>query len=315
MPPAGDLVMDAFGLRYGSRFALPGFRGPTEEHPGVDVHLELVPAREVDEAWKGGGTEVWATSFEAPFSVHAGAAGDHLFTYGTARFHVSSQADRVLCCPGAAPPHDWLRQFLDTVLHSVGLIRGGTALHAGAVQLDDAAVAIVAASGSGKTTLAAELIRRGARLLSDDVLFMRSSDGEVLGCPGPPLMNLPVGAEIEGVTTTLDHFGVPPEAWVSVGRMSDGPARIGAVFFLDRGRDHTGARARAIEPTPLRPLAHFIGFPHLPGEAQRFHLAADLAAATPMYALEADLETSPAELAGLVERTAGLDSPRARDYS
>ena len=310
--------LDAYSLHITSDAELPGFRPLAPQPVAADVRLEVASEQDLDEAWEGDGKEVWSTSFfdgTHPFSVRVGAAQDHLFAYGTARFHLSAQADRLLWSRGGAPPPDWRRQFLDTVLHSVALVRGGVAIHASAVELDGAAVAIVSASGSGKTTLAAQLIRRGGRLLSDDILFLSSMGDVSFGHPGPPLMNLPAGTEIEDVTTELERYADPAETWVSVARVSDGPVRLGAIFFLHRGEQHSGVQARALAPSPLPVLAHLLGFPHLPGEAARFHAAADLAATTPMYDLETDLATTPAELAGLVERTAPLDSARRTDYS
>jgi hypothetical protein len=195
--------------------------------------------------------------------------------------------------------------LLDTVLFSVSLVRGGVALHASAVELTGGAVAVVSATGSGKTTLAAELIRRGGRLLCDDILFLRAEEGAISGAPGPPLMNLPLGAEIAGVTTKIDHFDDEPESWVSVARRSPEPVRIAAVFFLHRGEQHTGAQVRELDATPIPLFEHLVYLPHLPGGELRFELAADLASTTPMFDLEADLAAAPAQLAGLVERAAG----------
>ena len=43
---------------------------------------------------------------------------------------------------------------------------------------------------STMTTLCAELIRRGARFFTDDLLFLRRAEGGVLPQPGPPMMTL-----------------------------------------------------------------------------------------------------------------------------
>jgi hypothetical protein len=300
--------MTAFGVRFTSELELPGFCRFEAAPAPADVSLEPASRGDLLEAWPRDGTPVWGTYFGGTdlFRVQVGSGGDHLFTYAGAAFHLSPPADRLLCSAAEDAPADWKRVLLDTVLYCVSLIRGGVALHASAVEVGGGAVAVVSASGSGKTTLAAELLRRGGRLLTDDVLFLRSAGGSVLGCPGPPLMNLPIGAEIEGVTATIDRFEGEPETWASVARSSRKSVPVAAVFFLHRGETHEGAEARPLDPTPLPVLPHLVFLPHLDGAAQRFRVAADLAATTPLFALEADLSATPSELASIVERAAGV---------
>jgi hypothetical protein len=56
-------------------------------------------------------------------------------------------------------------------------------LYAAALRLGERAILISAQSGIGKTTLALELMRRGARLYTDEFAFVRRSDGYVWGLP------------------------------------------------------------------------------------------------------------------------------------
>ena len=299
-------TLPAFGISFESVEPLPGFRRGTAP-PGVaTVQVVLGDGPHPGDGWEEHGEEVWVTAFGGHrFAVCAGADGDHLFTYAGARFHLSARADRLTCVPGEAPPVDWQRVLLDTVFHCVGLIHGGVALHASAVEFDGRAVAVVSASGSGKTTLAAELIRRGGCLLSDDILFLRGLDGKTLGAPGPPLMNLPLGAEIEGVTTQLEHFGDEPESWASVDRASSTDVPVAAVFLLHRGVQHPEAQIRPLLPVPFPILAHMVFLPHLGGERSRFLVASDLASTSRLFALETDMRTAPRQLARLVEEAAG----------
>jgi hypothetical protein len=304
---APELSLAAFGLRFTSNFDLPGFQQGEPAPAGAVVSLEFAAPGDIRKVWHGDGEPVWGTYFGGVdlFRLHAGTRGDHLFTYAGAAFHLSSSADRLLCCPGNGAPADWKRVLLDTVMYCVSLIRGGVALHASAVELPGGAVAVVSASGSGKTTLAAELIRRGGRLLTDDVLFLRSEGDKVLGCPGPPLMNIPLGAEIDSVTVTMERFEGEPESWASIARASTAPVPVAAVFFLHRGEPHKGARVRPLDAALLPVLRHMVFLPHLAGAAPRFRVAADLASTTPLFALEADLRAAPADLASLIERSAG----------
>jgi len=64
-------------------------------------------------------------------------------------------------------------------------LRGGLAVHASAVALDERAVLFVGPSGVGKSTAAAQLcLGRGARLLADDAALIEvdNSGGSVLPC-------------------------------------------------------------------------------------------------------------------------------------
>ena len=56
-------------------------------------------------------------------------------------------------------------------------IRSHLLLHAGALEHDGRGVLLVGDSGAGKSTLVMELVRRGFRLLSDDIGAIRLDDG------------------------------------------------------------------------------------------------------------------------------------------
>ena len=53
------------------------------------------------------------------------------------------------------------------------------------------AIAIAGRTGAGKSSLVAELMRRGHRLLSDDVIAIEAAGIRVTALPGPAVMNLP----------------------------------------------------------------------------------------------------------------------------
>jgi hypothetical protein len=58
-------------------------------------------------------------------------------------------------------------------------IRSHVLLHAGALERRGRGVLLAGGSGAGKSTLVVELVRRGFKLLSDDVAAIRVSDGRV----------------------------------------------------------------------------------------------------------------------------------------
>lgn len=70
-----------------------------------------------------------------------------------------------------------IRTFLlATVLAALCFQRGRLPLHAGVVEVDGRALVLAGESGVGKSTLAAALVRRGHRLLSDDLCLL-DTDG------------------------------------------------------------------------------------------------------------------------------------------
>src|SRR5205085_6154423 len=81
-----------------------------------------------------------------------GIAGDHRFSYGSDRFHVSADGGTVLCAVERPDATSWQRQLLDTILFSVSFEKGYELLHASAVEVDNGVVAFVARSGGGKSS-------------------------------------------------------------------------------------------------------------------------------------------------------------------
>jgi hypothetical protein len=303
MASSAPFSLRAFGLSLAADFQLPMFRPIGAGDERADVELTLATPDAVRAAWSGDGTSVWRTVGlgDEPFEILAGAGGDHLFAWGDgAPFHLNGAADRLLCVPDDGPA-DWQRLLLDTVLYSIALVRKGAALHGSAVALGHGAAAILSAAGSGKTTLALELIRRGGRLLTDDVLFVEPADGRALGEPGPPLLNVPFGAEIDGVTTPLMRFEDAGEAWSAIEHVSSGPTPLAAIVLLDRRAANVGARIEAVPASPVPLMPHLIYLAHVGAPAERFTVLADLVDLVPVARLETDLTTPPARLAELVE--------------
>jgi len=68
--------------------------------------------------------------------------------------------------------------------------------HGAAIAMPAGALVIVAESGAGKTTLALALLDRGARLLSDEFVFVRKKDRNVSGYPRTFMIREPALAQI-----------------------------------------------------------------------------------------------------------------------
>jgi hypothetical protein len=160
----------AYGLTIQVPFACPALTpadaGPAADAADVVVREHPVPRRL--SARRSG-----AASWDA-------APGEFLLRGGqrSGRFLVGAGAvmlERNPECDDAV----LARHFTDQVLAALLRLRGLLVLHANAVQTPDGVVVIGGASGSGKSTTLAALLRRGCRMLSDDVTALRPG-----GTPG-----------------------------------------------------------------------------------------------------------------------------------
>lgn len=108
-----------------------------------------------------------------------------------ADFRVSEHGHRVHCDAASDVPESTLRQLLNQILPLVLNGQRATVLHAGAVELDDSAVAFVGPTGRGKSTLTAAMANRGFRFLTDDALQVSlSASGQPVAAPGQPHLRL-----------------------------------------------------------------------------------------------------------------------------
>jgi hypothetical protein len=189
---------------------------------------------------------------------------------------------------------------MDTVLWTVGLLRGYELLHASAVETGAGVVAFVSGMGGGKTSLAVEWIKRGAVLFADDIVALDDRSGAVLGYPGPPLMNVPASQEGSlPEAVTLARFG--DERWVQLDTRSRAPAQLSAIVIVHRAPGEV-ARCDPITASSLGLLPYAVSLPHLEGRARRrFELLSAAAQSTPMLRLGADPAVPPAQLADLVQ--------------
>ena len=183
--------------------------------------------------------------------VYRGAAGTWFWHDRISTTHVWPGARRVDVYPEVGADPRALAQVLlgpvaTLVLHQLGF----PCLQASAVQLGSTAVAFLGPPGRGKSTIAALLLRRGATLLSDDILPLRLTDDGVYGVPSVPMMRLDPEtlAPALGVVESLPR--VAPAHRKRVLALHDRypfaeqPVRLRAVYLLERfdplasGRNH-----------------------------------------------------------------------------
>lgn len=119
--------------------------------------------------------------------------------------------------------------------------RGAAPLHAGAVSIDGAAVAVAGASGMGKSTTIRALLRAGCRFLTDDQLVLDADSGRVE--PGVPSLKLWRAATV--------HFS---DAADDSARVADGLDKFHVPL----------AQASPVSPSPLRAICILARDPDAP---------------------------------------------------
>ena len=298
------LVFPAFGLGVQLGFPLPPLegRGVAACLPTLDASLVTFDPNAVA---TGREELVWSTRFDGhAYSMQRLRDGSHRFVYGDgAVFHLSSDGSDLRCAVADVDEPGWQRLFLDTILWSCSLLRGFELLHASAVAWPHGAVAFASTTGGGKTSLAAELLRRGAELLCDDVLALTRVDGRLGGHAGPPVMNLPLQGPRE-IGRELARF--PGERWIAVEHAAREPRPLEAICLLERRRG-VGLAIERLDSTPLDLLPHAFAFRGASqrGAAHRFEVLSEVATEVPVYRVSAHVDVSPGELADLVESRLG----------
>lgn len=151
-------------------------------------------------------------------------------------------------------------------------LRGTICLHASAIRVGQAAVALAGESGAGKSTLTAWFVDHGHPLLADDILPLRIRAGNCLAVPGYPqlklsreaLRTLNAAAKKECTGSIGDKQTVAVgQGW---GTFAPAAVPLQVVYVLDRGV----ASQNRISIEPLSPKSGFV-------ELLRFGFCARLA--------------------------------------
>ena len=314
--------------RPASRYRLYGFR--------VDADLPIPGLAAVDEAgeaqvriWMGrvpeevfppgAAEEPWyvsprMTPAEDPtVVVHRLAGGAFRLRYADGcEYHVDAAGTRVAC---TWPPHftveDAATYLLGPVFGLVLRLRGIPSLHASAVAVDGAAVALVGAAGTGKSSTAAALAARGHPLVADDVLALRTVEDGILAQPAYPHVRLwpdmvPAllgpGAELPPLTPNWDKRGLRLDE-----SFHPHPLPLGAVYVLC-GRE-AGPDAPRLEPMDGRDALlalvanGYVGwFPDRAAQARELEVLGRVARAVPVaWATPSADPARLGELCGMIE--------------
>jgi HPr Serine kinase C-terminal domain len=168
---------------------------------GIDFQ-SAIPIPEMREGTAGHAEPVAIRIASAPCPKHlvhiekGVAAGPRDFWMdvpGVARLHVANGAT-ISVDPASGTSIGDIRSYLlgsamGALLHQRGLLP----LHASAVEIAGSALAFCGASGAGKSSLALHLVKRGHRLLSDDICAIDIASNEAQLFPG--LINLKLWRE------------------------------------------------------------------------------------------------------------------------
>jgi hypothetical protein len=206
-------------------------------------------------------------------------------------FHVDPGPPRISVPP---TPHTAWREAVTwgLPLALCVMIRGDLMLHSAAVEIDGRAIILGAPGGYGKTTLIAAFVRRGFRLLSEDLTACTVEPSPTV-YPGPALIrvrrDVAENIEIPGTHLVAEdqeklHLGIDPDL---IGSGEGLP--LGAVVLLretQSGVSIDRVPSRLAIPDLWR-LA--VNLPDDAGRTRCFHLVSELAASTPIWNLHRPL--------------------------
>jgi hypothetical protein len=161
----------AFGLRLDSDFELPEL----DEARPVGAPTWRVAAGQAGYRF-GTATLLGADSVYGEIQVRAYSSADvlRLVFDDTGTFEIHRRERTISWHRGPSSTDEAMRaDLLGRVIAFAAHGDGAIALHASAVCIDGRAIALLGPKGSGKSTLALALVRRGARLITDDTLIVR----------------------------------------------------------------------------------------------------------------------------------------------
>jgi hypothetical protein len=224
---------------------------------------------------------------------------------------ISPDGERLLCAPPPVASWRWQRFLAGRCLPIAALLRGYEVFHAGAVALDGGVVAIAGPTGLGKTSLTLQLVLRGARFFTDDVLVLESGEaGGVLAHPGLGLVNIRAReyerldeAAVAGLGDLLGTTGSEKLHYAMLTAAEPQPLR--GLYFLRPAAGSAAATIRPmVAPDPLRLLTStFISQVRPPQQlASLLDVCARLATSVPMFEISMG---SAEDARTLAERLAG----------
>ena len=157
----------------------------------LDVYLESQPLPTEQDAQRLASKPSWASTADVPkepreLSRVSTDGSHHQVRFDDGTLFLIGASGRWVY--GSWPPEltleDTLTYFLSTIIRLVLRLRGIVCLHASAVGIDGAAVALVGAAESGKSTTATAFAKLGFPILADDLVTLWPHAGQYLVQPG-----------------------------------------------------------------------------------------------------------------------------------
>ncbi|MGY2875589.1 hypothetical protein ACVW00_002779 [Marmoricola sp. URHA0025 HA25] len=169
-----------------------------------------------------------------PLGLWRDAADIGLVVPGTGSILVRDGREILVDATADADPATVRLFVLGTAMGALMMQRGNLVLHGNAFRVGDACAVVVGRSGAGKSTLAAELMRRGHDVLSDDVVPVDAVGNALPGYPRIKLWDDAVArlgldsAGLDRVTTSVEKFQLP------ISRPCTEPLPLRWVYVLER---------------------------------------------------------------------------------
>jgi hypothetical protein len=188
--------------------------------------------------------------------AHADDGSTYVSWRGVGDFLVSGSGDRILWAPDGAAPRESLEVYLLGHALSFALVKAGfEPLHGTAIESGGSAIALLGDSGFGKSTLAASFIVSGCRLLTDDMLVLRSAGASVEAFPGPPRVKLLPDSATHSLGPAARGVPMNPVTEKEVfpldaASLCSHPVHLRTIYILAPPTDVADQRLPRIEPMP-----------------------------------------------------------------
>jgi hypothetical protein len=301
-----------FGIELDLGFEAPVFvSSPHTDAGGTPTRVELAPEATIRTAWPAAEarrTGLMGSEDRPEMVVHEHAKAGYLIElppYGV--YHVSADGLAVECAPPPVAWWEWQRMLIGQILPAVAALRGAEVLHASAVAVGGRAIAFAGDPGLGKSSLAVQMMLRGHRLLSEDVVAIRADPSRVLADPGARMLNLREDeSELVGAGTLTSLGAVVGRSHGKVHTLVDlepQPLPFGALYLLERDEDAQPVFERVDSPTfaDIFRNAFVVYIVRADRMITQLDLAARLARSVPVFRLRIQPQTSARQLAEHVE--------------
>lgn len=173
-----------YGLHVASTICLEGAAAIDDAEPDCELHLEPVDLLPPGDAIALDASRLTEQG-DPGTRIEQSAANPSTYVFEFAdgtRFRIEERGRRITA--QSPTPEDLATYFLGPILAFIVRLRGGLALHAGAVVIDDEALLLTGMGGAGKSTATAALLQRGASLVTDDVAVIDWKNGAPHVFPG-----------------------------------------------------------------------------------------------------------------------------------